>query len=70
MATGKPRKSFEDMTPEQQAKALSARAEWDTPEAREAEIRDRKAILEEHRATGTVAIDDDSAWPDDEIRLG
>jgi ribosome-binding protein aMBF1 (putative translation factor) len=69
MATRSRSKTFDELTPDQQAKVEALRARRNTPEAREAEIRDREAIREEQRTTGTVATTNDPAWPDDEIRL-
>ncbi len=69
MATGKRRMTYDDLTPDQKVKLDAHRARRDAPGVREAEIRDREAILEEYRTTGTVATYDDPAWADDEIRL-
>lgn len=55
MATGHRRKSLDDLTPEQRARVDAVRARWTTPEAREAEVRDREALAEEHRLTGRIA---------------
>ncbi len=69
MATGRRERAYDALTPEQKAKVNAHRARRDAPGVREAEIRDREAILEEQRATGTVATTEDPAWPADEIRL-
>jgi DNA-binding phage protein len=69
MATGHRRKTYEDLTPEERAALDAHRARRDAPGVREAEIRDREAIREEHRLTGTIATYDDPAWPEDELRL-
>jgi ribosome-binding protein aMBF1 (putative translation factor) len=55
MATGHRRKSLDDLSPEKRAKVEAIRARWHTPEAIEAEIRDREALAEEHRLTGRIA---------------
>jgi DNA-binding XRE family transcriptional regulator len=55
MTTGHRRKSLDDLTPEQRARVEAVQAKWHTPEAREAEIRDREALAEEHRLTGRIA---------------
>lgn len=69
MATGRRLKTYDDLTPEQKAKFDAHRERRDGPGVREAEIRDREAILEERHRTGNVATYDDPAWPDDEFRL-
>ena len=69
MATGRREKAYDALTPEQKAKVDAHRARRNAPGVREAEVRDREAIREEQRTTGTVATTGDPAWPDDEIRL-
>lgn len=69
MATGHRRKTYDDLTPEQKASFDRHRAARNTPESREAEIRDREVILEEYRRTGTVETDGDPVWPDDLVRF-
>jgi DNA-binding phage protein len=69
MATGRRRMTYEDLSPEQKARFDAHRARRDAPGVREAEVRDREAILDEHRRTGNVATTDDSAWSEDELRL-
>jgi hypothetical protein len=69
MATGRRRQTYDDLSREQKSTLDAHRARRDAPGVREAEIRDREAILEEYRRTGTVATTDDPTWPEDELRL-
>jgi ribosome-binding protein aMBF1 (putative translation factor) len=69
MATEQRRKTLEDLTPEEQAKLKAARAKWDTPEAREAEIHDREALAEEYRQTGRIAMTGDPVDPSDDLHF-
>ncbi len=63
MATGRRKKTLDDLKPEERAKVEAAAARWQTPEAREREIRDREALAEEYRRTRTIA--GEPAGPDD-----
>ncbi len=69
MASHRGRKSLDDLTPEQRAKAERITAKWHTPEVRQAEERDREALAEERRATGTVAAGT-TIEPDDYLAFG
>jgi DNA-binding XRE family transcriptional regulator len=69
MGTGRRERAYDALTPEQKAKVDAHRARRDAPGVREAEVRDREALREEQRTTGTIATTEDPAWPDDEIRL-
>lgn len=67
MATGHRRKTLDDLTPEHRAKVEAARAKWDSPEAREAEVCDRDSLAEEISHTGRIATTGDLVDPSDHL---
>ena len=69
MATGQSRKTIDDLSPEQRAKVEAARARWNTPEAREAEIHDRDSLAEEVGQAGRIATTGDPVDPLDQLRF-
>ena len=69
MAAGQSRKTIDDLTPEQRAKVEAARAKWNTPEAREVEVRDRELLAEEVGRAGRIATTGDPVDPSDQLRF-
>ena len=69
MATGQAKKKLDDLTPEQRAKVEAARMKWNSPEAREAEVRDRESLAEEVSRTGRIASTGDPVDPLDQLRF-